>query len=77
MKVIENVRHTFTTTVELDLNLLVHILVEVQDVFLLGLLLCTATTATFLAAATTTTTPTTTAERASFRHCSELFLTSK
>lgn len=54
------VQHTLATTAELHLDLLVHVLVEIQDVFLFGLLLCTATTATFLlalsAAASTTAT---------------------
>lgn len=58
---------TFTTTIELHLDLFVDVLAEVEDVFLLGLLLCTATTATFLLGLATTA-ATAPSERASFGH---------
>lgn len=60
---------TFATTIELHLDLLVHILAQIKDILLLGLLLLGVTTASFLLLATATTTSTATAaERASFRH---------
>lgn len=47
---------TLTTTVELDLHFLVHILAEVKNILLLRLFLSTATTATFLLGPATSTT---------------------
>lgn len=74
---LEGTKHTLSPAIELYADLLVHVFIQIEDVFLLGLflLLSTATTATFSMAATaaraiisSAAAATTSTERASFGH---------